>query len=86
MSNCRTGCVTKDHASYSECLRDGAPRIAYCSSATGQDYTAQKRLDKDLAFYKEARAQGVQPASTRRESVENAMRISEKTGSAYDAG
>lgn len=83
---CRTGCVTQNHGSYSECLRDGLPRIAYCSSATGRDYTAQKTLDKDLAFYRDARAQGVQPSGTSRAQVENAMKISDKTGSAFDAG
>ena len=83
---CRTGCTTRDHESYSECLRAGLPRIAYCNSATGLDYTRQKTLDKDLAFYKEARSQGVQPAGTARPQVENALRISEKTGTAYNAG
>lgn len=82
---CRTGCATKDHGSYAECLRAGAPRIAYCNSANGHDYTRQKTLDRDLAAYKDARAQGIQPASTQRESVDRAVRISDAKGTAYQA-
>ncbi|MGZ4560031.1 MAG: hypothetical protein ACXVGN_00125 [Mycobacteriaceae bacterium] len=83
---CTAGCPTQTCESYGACLRGKALKVAYCNSAGGSDYSAQKRLDKDLAFYKEARAQGVQPAGTARPQVENALRISEKTGTAYDAG
>ena len=82
---CRTGCVTKDHTSYAECLRAGAPRIAYCNSANGHDFTKQKRLDADLSAYRDARSQGIQPSSTQRDSVDRAIAISDKSGSAYQA-
>lgn len=77
---CRTGCLTKDHESYAACLKDGAPRIAYCSSATGRDYTQQKKWDSDLAAYREARAEGIQPNGTARTHVEAAKRISDSAG------
>lgn len=83
---CRTGCKTRDHESYGACLRAGALRVAYCNSASGRDATAQRQWDRDLALYKDARAQGIQPSSTKRDSVERALRISDKTGKAYDAG
>lgn len=85
MSKCTSGCPTQDHASYSECLRSKGTKVAYCNSASGQDYTAQKTLDRDLDAYKAARAQGVQPASTQRSSVETAMRISNEAGKAWQA-
>lgn len=83
---CRTGCATKDHQSYAECLRDGAARVAYCASASGRDYSAQKKWDKELSAYKAARAEGIQPAGTKTKQIESAKAISDMTGSAYRAG
>lgn len=85
--NCSSGCPTPgEHQSYGECMRAKSNRIAYCNSAGGWDATAQKTWDKELAAYKDARSQGVQPAGTKRSQVENALRISETTGTAYQAG
>lgn len=83
--NCSSSCPTKDHQSFGECLRGKGLKIGYCQSANGHDYTTQKKWDADLAFYKSARAQGIQPSSTSREAVERAFRISEKHGKAYRA-
>lgn len=83
---CRTGCATKDHASYAECLRSAAVRVAYCNSAGGMDYTAQKRWDKELSSYKDARAEGLQPSGTKLSQVESARRIADATGTAFKAG
>lgn len=82
---CRTGCKTRDHGSYAECLRAGAPRVAYSNSASGRDYSTQKAWDRELAAYKDARAQGIQPSSTKRDSVERALRISDATGKPFQA-
>lgn len=81
--NCSSSCLTRDHESFGECLRGKSLRVGYCQSASGQDYTQQKKFDADLAFYKSAREQGIQPASTDRTAVERAFRISEKHGKAY---
>lgn len=83
--SCTTGCPTQDCESYAECLRGKGARIAYCNSAGGMDYTAQKKWDRDLAYYKDARRQGVQPSGTRREQVMTAMHLSDKKGEAYQA-
>lgn len=83
--SCTTGCPTKDCESYAACLRGKSARIAYCNSATGQDYTAQKRLDKDLAYYKSAREQGIQPSGTTRAQTMTALHLSDKAGEAYQA-
>lgn len=82
---CTSGCATKDHASYGECLRAKTTRIAYCNSAMGQDATAQKKWDRELDAYKDARRQGIQPAGTKAHQVENAVAISNELGTAYKA-
>lgn len=83
---CTTGCPTKDCPNYATCLKGKGLRVAYCNSAGGHDFTQQKRWDRDLAAYKDARAQGIQPSSTDRASVDRAVAISDKAGKAYDAG
>ena len=85
MSNCTSGCPTKDCESYAACLRGKGARVAYANSANGYDYTAQKKWDRDLAAYKDARDQGIQPASTNRAAVDRAVAISDKAGKAWDA-
>jgi hypothetical protein len=59
--------------------------VAYCNSANGFDYTQQKKWDRDLAAYKDARAQGIQPSSTDRAAVNRAVAISNESGKAWDA-
>ena len=85
MSNCTTGCKTRDCESYAACLKQKAPKIAYCNSANGFDYTQQKTWDRDLAAYKDARAQGIQPSSTKRDAVDRAVAMSNEVGKAWQA-
>lgn len=61
---CSTGCPTQDHATWGECIRSKSLTVSGLES-TGNDRTAQKKADKELATYREARAGGVQPASTK---------------------
>jgi hypothetical protein len=51
----------------------------------GKDATAQKRADKNLDQYETARKYGIQPKSTRPADVQAAVRLSEKTGTAFKA-
>lgn len=83
--SCTTGCPTQDCPSYAACLKGKSLRVAYCNSAGGMDYTAQKAWDKELSAYKDARAEGIQPAGTKMHQVENAKRISDSAGAAWDA-
>lgn len=83
--NCSAGCITRDHDSFGACMRAKNTRVAYCQSVIGHDATRQKKWDNDLAAYRDARRQGVQPAGTGRDSVDRAMKISEQTGVAYQA-
>ena len=85
MSNCTTGCPTQDCPSYAACLRGKRTKVAYCNSANGFDYTEQKKWDRDLAAYKDARAQGIQPSSTKREAVDRAVAMSNEVGKAWQA-
>lgn len=83
--SCTTGCPTQDCPSYAACLKGKSMRVAYCNSAGGMDYTAQKAHDRELAAYKDARAEGLQPSGTKLHQVENAKRISDATGTAFQA-
>lgn len=82
---CRSGCLTQDHASYAECLRECAPRVIYANEAARHDYTAQKRWDQELSDYRDALSQGIEPAGTDRRSIDQAVRLSDATGKAFDA-
>lgn len=80
---CRTGCKTKAHSSYHECLRDAGTRTYLASPSRGLDGTTQKAWDGELAAYRAAREQGVQPDGTTARAVDRAMRLSDAAGAAY---
>lgn len=82
---CTSNCVTQDHANWGECVKAKGLKIAYANSANGQDATTQKKFDKALDEYRSARAQGIQPSSTRPDAVRRAVEISNSTGSAFQA-
>lgn len=46
---------------------------------------SSKKWDKELQAYRDARAQGIQPAGTSMKKIEEAVKISDKTGKAYGA-
>lgn len=83
--NCTSGCVTRDHESYGQCLKSKGLRVAYCNSASNQDYTSQKKWDRSLDNYRAARAGGIQPAGTTPDAVERAVRLSDAAGTAWTA-
>lgn len=85
MSNCTSGCRTKDHASYGECLKDKGVRAVGVDISKGFDADTQKKWDKELDSYRAARAEGIQPAGTQQHHIDNAKRISDKTGTAWSA-
>jgi hypothetical protein len=47
--------------------------------------TTQKKWDSELGFYKDARAQGIQPEGTSRKAVEKAIEASEVLNKPYNA-
>jgi hypothetical protein len=76
---CRTGCTTKNHRSYGECLRDAAPVINLRA-------TPNNAWDRELETYRSAREQGIQPTGTTLQATRDALDISDHTGKAFDAG
>lgn len=81
---CRSGCPTQNHATWGECARAASLKIAYCGIGGG-DATKQKHWDRELDSYKSARAQGIQPRSTKKRDIEAAVQVSDLTGSAFQA-
>lgn len=70
------------HSTFGECMRAKNIRVAY-SGIGGGDATAQKRVDRELHEYREARRQGVQPEGTKLPQIRAAMEASQQTGVAY---
>lgn len=82
---CTSSCRTQDHATYGECLRAKNLKTAYMQDWKGADATRQKKADKNLDNYEQARRYGIQPKSTQKHDVDYAIRKSEQTGTAYVA-
>lgn len=82
---CRSGCPTQDHASYGECLRAANFQVPKQESQYhGAAYTP-KSWDAELSAYRKARAEGIQPASTRMSDIKAAVDISRATDKRFDA-
>ena len=77
--NCTSSCRTRNHVTWGACVRAKDLRVAEVDSLQ------QKRADKNLDKYEKARRYGVQPATTRPHDVDQAVRVSETTSSAYQA-
>lgn len=82
-NNCRSGCRTKDHSSYAECLRSANPTInaTLVSNLSGM----WSKTKGDLAAYEAARRNGIQPEGTTVEKVRQAEAASRRLGRPYDA-
>lgn len=82
---CISVCVTQDHTSWGACRRAHGVKVGYCRSATNHraDATAEKRWNKELDLYADARRQGVQPDSTKVRDIRHALDQSDKVGAAY---
>jgi hypothetical protein len=78
---CRTGCETQDHSSFGECCR--AANLAL--HGFGDSGHANKAHDQELADYREARAQGIQPKSTRSEDTAFAVAASNAVDRPWNA-
>jgi len=77
---CRSGCPTKDHRSYADCCRNSGIRVAYCDSTNRQDYSRQKRWDSELAGYRDAVAEGLEPKGTTWKEIDAARKAADATG------
>lgn len=77
--NCSSSCLTGGHKTWGECVRSKGLNIG--PNLMGA--TANKRGEQELQAYRNAVAQGIQPAGTTMAKVEEAVRISNETGVAY---
>ena len=82
-NNCRTGCRTKDHASWAECAKAANPTISATSASTLSSMWSKTKTD--LAAYETARRNGIQPEGTTVEKVREAERASKALGRPYNA-
>ena len=80
---CRSGCRTKDHATYAECLQDAGIGTFLVRASKGEDGTAQKKWDRELESYRQARKEGIQPDGTTSKKIDAAKRRSDQVGAAY---
>jgi hypothetical protein len=64
-------------------MRRKGVRVGYCRSAAGIDATREKRWDAELAAYRAARAEGIQPDGTTMDKNNAAKQASDKSGEAY---
>lgn len=86
-SKCSSGCPTPGaHQTYGECVRSKGGRVLYANSAKGFDMTTERRWNRDLDAYRAARQEGLQPSGTSRAQVDAARAISDRSGTAYQAG
>lgn len=84
-SNCRSGCKTQDHESYSDCLQEANFGFTGCfPTRRGWDKDKEKTWDKELDSYYSAVRQGVEPISTKKKDIDAAMMLSNEAGKAFD--
>ena len=82
MSNCTSGCKTQDHASYGECLR-AKNAVDKNSTRSVDDLYAKNALNTmEITEYRAARAQGIQPKTTRLPDIRQAVAASKKADTA----
>lgn len=79
--NCASACLTKDHYTFGECVRSKDLQIQP-NIMGGQ---VNRAGESELQAYRDARSQGIHPAGTTKAKVEEAVRISQETGKAYQA-
>ena len=82
--------VVHEHTEFTEgCFTCKAMTVQFGTGDANSGLIANgwtnKKWDGELQAYRDARAQGVQPASTKMKDIRAAMEISEKTGRAYQA-
>ncbi len=83
--NCSASCLTRDHETWGECVRGKGLKVGWANSAGGMDLTREKKWQADLDAYASARKEGIQPAGTNRQQVEDAKILSDLSGTAYQA-
>ena len=78
-------CAGDTHATFGACMRAKRVGVSWARSAAGLDRTREKKWDAELAAYRAARAEGIQPDGTTMDKITAAKRASDETGTAYGA-
>lgn len=81
MSNCTSGCLTQDHATYGECLKSKAPKVATADTRKG-DYAFRSNWNQEIKEYRDARKQGIQPKTSNLKDIRQAVEVSRKVDQA----
>lgn len=85
MNNCTSSCKTQDHESYGECLQSNIPMFSGVTpSKSGYDQDKVKKDTKELDSYFAAVKQGIEPRSTRQPDIDQAVKLSNEAGKAFD--
>ena len=79
---CTSGCKTKDHATYGECLRANKPVVRNPSQSASPDYLRNYMNDLEIREYRAARAQGIQPKGTKLTDTRYAVEASKRADEA----
>lgn len=75
---CRSGCITKDHDSYAECLQAANASVVWGTQV-------RSKTEIELQAYRDARKAGIQPAGTRMAAIDAANATSDKYGAPFNA-
>lgn len=75
---CRSGCITKNHGSYAECLQAANASVVWGAQV-------RSKTEVELQAYRDARKAGIQPAGTRMAAIDAANAVSDKYGAAFNA-
>lgn len=82
---CTSGCPTQDCPSFGHCLKNKGVRAVGVDISKGFEQSKERKWNRDLDAYADARRQGIQPASTNRSSVDEAVKLSNDYGVAAQA-
>ena len=78
---CRSGCPTQDHKSWGEC----ACASVHFSPWYTSDAKKGKAWNGELAEYRQAVSQGIQPASTKTKDIRAAVALSNAADKPFNA-
>ncbi len=80
---CASSCRAPEgtHESYGQCLRSQSLAVMGLES-TGNDLTTQKRWDRELQAYRDAKAEGIQPSGTTHREIDLAKKNADLAGNA----
>lgn len=77
---CSSGCRTKDHRSYGECLKDKGDVRMSIGPTTGTDRTTELRFQAETDAYAAAVKEGLDPAACTWDAVNAARKAADEAG------